>query len=95
MSLTFPAPPTGVDPTTIQVVLFGRDAERGEDVECRISHNALMDRCGACGQTDSELLRAFNEHREMIEKAANHKYAAGQVEHLDDRIVVYLESTDL
>ena len=95
MPLRFPAPPRGVNSTTIEVMLFGRDTETGEDVECRVTHKALMDRCGARGQTDSELLRAFGEHRAKIEDAARRKYAAGKITRKPDRIVVRLGHEDI
>jgi len=95
MPLRFPAPPTGVNPTTIEVMLFGCDTETGEDVECRVTHKALMDRCGARGQTDSELLRAFGEHRAKIEDAARRKYAAGKITRESDRTVVRLGHEDI
>lgn len=95
MTLAFPDPASGVDPTMIEVRLFGRDTESSDYVECRVTHKALIERCGARGQTDDELLRAFNEHRAEIEDACRRKYAAGQVEHAPDRIVVRLRSADL
>lgn len=95
MTLAFPDPPRGVDPTTIEVRLFGRDTETSDYVECRVSHKALIERCGARGQTDDELLRAFNEHRAEIEDACRRKFAAGQVEHAPDRIIVRLAGADL
>ncbi len=95
MTLAFPDPPRGVDPTTIEVRLFGRDTETRDYVECRVTHKALMEHCGACGETDQELLRAFEEHRTQIEDACRRKYAAGRVEDLEDRIVVRLGSADL
>ena len=63
MTLAFPDPPPGVDPTTIEVRLFGRDTETSDYVECRVTHKALIERCGARGQTDDELLRA----RELLD----------------------------
>ena len=95
MTLAFPDSPPGVDPTTIEVRHFGRDTETGDDVECRVTHKALMDRCGARGQTDDELRRAFNEHSAEIEDACRRKFAAGQVEHAPDRIIVRLAGADL
>ncbi len=95
MPLKFPAPPRGVNSTTIEVMLFGRDSETGEEVECRVTHKALMDRCGARGQTDSELLRAFGEHRAKIEDAARRKYAAGNITRESDRTVVRLGHEDI
>ena len=95
MTLEFPDQRIRVDSTTIEVRIFGRDAETDDYVECRVTHRALIDRCGACGQTDPELRRAFKDHRTQIEDVCRRKYAAGKVEVLEDRIVVRLGSADL
>ncbi len=92
--LEFPAPPSGVDPATIEVRLFGRDTKTDEYVECRVGHKALMDHCGASGTKDAELLRAFAESRQKIESAAMRKYSAGKFERKPDRILVRLQSED-
>ncbi len=95
MKLVFPDPPTGVDPGRIEVMLFGRDTETGDDVECRVTAKALMKSCGARGQTDEELLRAFDEYRPKIEEAAQRKHEAGKIKQEFDRIVIRLDQEDL
>ncbi len=91
----FPDTPKSVDSATVTLWLQGQDTETKRYVDCRLTAKALMDHCGARGQTDDELLRAFNEHRAEIENACRRKYAAGQVEHAPDRIIVRLAGADL
>ncbi len=91
----FPDTPKGVDSATVTLWLQGQDTETKRYVDCHLTAKALMDHCGARGQTDDELLRAFEDHRTQIEDACRRKYAAGRVEDLEDRIVVRLESADL
>ncbi len=95
MTLTFEQEPSGVDPSSLEVRLFGKDTKTGDYVECRVTHKTLMDRCGATGQKPDELLRAFKDHRAKIEDAARRKYGTGQIERLSDRIVVRVGASDL
>ena len=82
-----------VDPKTIEVVFFGTD--HIQYVEARVSHKTMRYCCGANGQTDGELIKAFSSHRERIEAAVRAKYAARDVKYLQDRILVRLSDADL
>ena len=87
--------PRGVEARTICLPLQGQDTNTGRYVECRVTHNALMEHCGARGQTDLELMRAFNQHREKIEEVARRKYNDGPVEGAPDgRAIFYLDVGD-
>ncbi len=91
----FPETPKGVCSSTTDLPMQGKDTETGEYVECRVTAKALVDRCGARGPTDEELLRSFKEHRARIEDTRRRKYAADKVEREPDRIVVRLDVADL
>ena len=93
MPMVFPNPPF-VKESPLAVWLQGRDTDTGDNVDCCVISTALTRHCGARGLTNQELLRAFNEHRARIENTAQRKYAAGQVERLQDRIVVWLDRGD-
>lgn len=94
MPLIFPGPPSGVDPHTIQIRHFGSDSETDDNVECRVTARAMLDHWDARGQTDKELLRAFNANRSEIEDAARRKYAAGDIVREPDRVIVHLDTGD-
>ncbi len=93
MPLVFPKTPFVKNPP-LAVWLQCRDTDTGDTVDCRVISTVLTQHCGAGGLENQELLRAFNEHRARIEKMAQHKYAAGQVERVNGRIVVWLHSAD-
>ncbi len=93
MPLVFPKTPFVKNPP-LAVWLQCRDTDTGDNVDCRVIFTVLTQHCGAGGLENQELLRAFNEHRARIEKMAQHKYAAGQVERVNGRIVVWLHSAD-
>ncbi len=93
MPLVFFNPPFVKEPP-LAVWLQGRDTDTGANVDCRVISTVLTQHCGAGGLENQELLRAFNEHRARIEKLAQREYAAGKVERLNDRIVVWLHSAD-
>lgn len=94
MTLTFPETPARVDYDRIGVLLMC-NTDSGDHVECRVTALALKMCCGAQATLDDEeQLRAFEQHREKIEAAWRRKYTAGQVERLDDRIVVHLGVAD-
>jgi len=95
MTLVFDGTPFVKEEPRLAVWLQGRDEAANCYVDCRVTHKALRDCCGARGIAGDELLRAFEAHRERIEMAANRNYEAGRVEHLSDRAVVWLEVTDL
>ncbi len=95
MALVFHDTPFVKDRPRLAVWLQGRDEAADCDVDCRVTHKALNDCCGAQGIADDKLLGAFEAHRERIETAAKRKYATGYVEHLKDRKVVWLEVADL
>ncbi len=78
----------------LAVWLQGRDEAADCYVECRVTHKALNDFCGAGGIANDTLLRAFEAHRERIEMTAKREYEAGRVERLSDRVVVWLEVVD-
>ncbi len=90
MPLVFPNPPFVKEPP-LAVWLQGRDTDTGANVDCRVIAKSLTRHCGAVGLENQELLRAFNEHRARIEKLAQREYAAGKVERLNDRNVVWLD----
>ena len=94
MPLVFPNPPFVAKEPPLAVWLQGRDSGTGAYVDCRVISTVLTQHCGAGGLENQELLRAFNEHRARIENMAQHKYAAGEVERLNGRIVVWLHSAD-
>ena len=94
MPLVFPNPPFVAKEPPLAVWLQCRDSGTGAYVDCRVISTVLTQHCGAGGLENQELLRAFNEHRARIENMAQHKYAAGEVERLNDRIVVWLHSAD-
>ena len=109
MPLVFPNPPFVAKEPPLAVWLQGRDTDTGANVDCRVISTALTQHCGAGGlkyaifprghirsacRCNEKLLRAFNEHRARIENMAQHKYAAGKVARLSDRIVVWLHSAD-
>lgn len=97
MSLTFLNPPfakTG-DDRLIAVWLQGRDEKTDTHVDIRVLSTALNQRCGAEGLAPDKLVHAFENHQEKIVAVATRKYEAGQVEHLQDRIVVYMGVDDL
>ena len=93
MPLVFPKTPF-VKELPLAVWLQCRDTDTGANVDCRVISTVLTQHCGAGGLENQELLRAFNEHRARIENMAQHKYAAGEVERLNDRIVVWLHSAE-
>ncbi len=93
MPLVFSHPPF-VKKTPLAVWLQCRDTDTGDNVDCRVISTVLTQHCGAGWLENQELLRAFNEHRATIENMAQHKYAAGQVERVNGRIVVWLHSAD-
>jgi hypothetical protein len=92
MPLVFPNPPFVPKEPPLDVWLQGRDTDTGDNVDCRVNYLVLTQHFGAGGVTNQELLRAFNEHRAKIENIAQRKYAAGNVERLSDRIVVWVDS---
>ncbi len=95
MALVFHGTPFVKDRPRLAVWLQGRDEAADCYVDCRVTHKALNDCCGAKGIADDKLLGAFEAHRERIEMAAKRKYEAGRVERLSDRAVVWLEVADL
>ena len=95
MALVFSGTPIVKEEPQLAVWLQGRDEAADCYVDCRVTHQAMTDCCGAKGLKYAELLRAFEKHREQIETAAKRKYDAGHVEHLSDRVVVWLKVTDL
>ncbi len=94
MLLIFPYRPFVAEEPPLAVWLQGVDTDTGGNVDCRVISTVLTQHCGAGGVTNQDLLRAFNEHRARIENMAQRKYDAGQVERLNDRIVVWLHSAD-
>ena len=95
MTLVFHGNPFVMDRPRLAVWLQGRDEAADCDVDCRVTHKALIDCCGAQGIATDKLVGAFEAHRERIETAAVRKYEAGHVQHLEDREVVWLEVADL
>lgn len=95
MPLIFDGTPFVKEQPRLAVWLQSRDEAANCYVDCRVTHKALRDRCGARGIARNELLRAFETHRERIEMTAKREYEAGRIEHLSDRIVVWLEVADL
>ncbi len=95
MALVFHGTPFVKDRPRLAVWLQGRDEAADCYVDCRVTHKALNDCCGAKGIADDKLLGAFGAHRERIEMAAKRKYEAGRVERLSDRAVLWLEVADL
>ncbi len=94
MPLVFPKTPF-VKELPLAVWLQCRDTDtRGANVDCRVISTVLTQHCGAGGLENQELLRAFDEHRARIENMAQRKYAAGEVERVNGRIVVWLHSAD-
>ena len=93
MPLVFPNPPFVKEPP-LAVWVQGRDTDTGANVDCRVISTVLTQHCGAGGLENQELLRAFDEHRARIENMAQRKYAAGEVERVNGRIVVWLHSAD-
>ncbi len=93
MPLVFPKTPFVKNPP-LAVWLQCRDTDTGDNVDCRVISTVLTQRCGARGLGNEELLRAFDKHRARIENMAQHKYAAGQVERVNGRIVAWLHSAD-
>ncbi len=93
MPLVFPNPPF-VKKTPLAVWLRCRDTDTGDNVDCRVISTVLTQHCGAGWLENQELLRAFKEHRARIENMAQRKYAAGEVERVNGRIVVWLHSAD-
>ena len=95
MTLVFDGKPFVKEEPRLAAWLQGRDEAADCYVDCRVTHKALRECCGAKGIAGGELLRAFDVHRERIEKAANRKYEAEHIERLPDRVVVWLEVADL
>ncbi len=95
MAIVFDGAPFVKEQPQLTVWLQGRDEAANCYVDCRVPYKVLKDCCGARGIANNELLRAFEAHRERIEKAAKRKYEAGRVEYLSDRVVVWLEVADL
>jgi len=93
MPLVFPKTPF-VKELPLAVWLQCRDTDTRDYVDCRVISTVLTQHCGAGGLENQELLRAFDEHRARIENMAQRKYAAGEVERVNDRIVVWLHSAD-
>lgn len=83
-----------IDRDTIEVVLQGRDGKSGDYWEIRVAAAAMEDRCGAEGQENPELRRAFKEYREKILNVAYQKHRAGQSRRLNDRILIPLDKED-
>ena len=96
MPLVFPNPPFVAKEPPLAVWLQCRDTDTrgGANVDCRVISTVLTQHCGAGGLENQELLRAFDEHRARIENMAQRQYAAGEVERVNGRIVVWLHSTD-
>ncbi len=93
MPLIFPKTPF-VKESPLAVWLQCRDTDTGDNVDCRVISTVLTQHCGAGRLENQELLRAFDEHRARIENMAQRKYAAGEVERVNGRIVVWLHSAD-
>ena len=94
MPLVFPNPPFVAKEPPLAVWLQCCDTDTRDNLDCRVISTVLTQHCGAGGLENQELLRAFNEHRARIENMAQRKYAAGEVERVNDRIVVWLHSAD-
>ena len=95
MVLVFHGVPFVKGQPRLAVWLQGRDEAVDCYVDCRVTHKALIDCCGARGIANDELLRAFEAHRERIETVAKRKYEDGRVEGLPDRVVVWIDVSDL
>ena len=94
MPLVFLKTPFVKEPP-LAVWLQCRDTDtRAANVDCRVISTVLTQHCGAGGLENQELLRAFDEHRARIENMAQRKYAAGEVERVNGRVVVWLHSAD-
>lgn len=50
------------------------------EVTCRLSADALTERCGAVAAKPEPAYRAFDCHRAVIEDLASRKYDAGKIE---------------
>ena len=95
MALEFSADtPKGVDPKTLEVSHFGKDTKTGDYIECRITHQALMECFGADGTKPAKLLHAFEKNRQRIEEAAQRKYDLGKFQQKSDRILLRLRPQD-
>lgn len=95
MALVFDGTPFVKAQPRLAVWLQGRDEAANCYVDCRVTHKALRECCGARGIANDELLRAFEAHRERIETVAKRKYEDGRVERLPDRVVVWIDVSDL
>ena len=95
MTLVFDGTPFVKEEPRLAVWLQGRDEAANCYVDCRVAHKALRECCGARGIANDELLRAFEAHRERIETVAKQKYEDGRVERLPDRVVVWIDVSDL
>ena len=80
-----------VDPRTIETIIHGRDPTSGDYWELRITSKAMQDRWGARGQQKKELKQTFEKNRDKILAAACQKFKAGQVESLNDRVLIRLD----
>lgn len=80
-----------VDPHTIETIIQGRDPTSGDYWELRITLKAMRVRWGARGQKDQELKQTFEKNRNKILVAAFQKFKAGQIERLDDRVLIRLD----
>ena len=69
MTLKFPNPPFVKEENgLLEVWLQGKDTENDSDVEIRVGATTLTRRYGANGLTNAELCRAFEEHRQKIDR---------------------------
>ena len=93
MPLVFPKTPF-VRELPLAVWLQCRVTNTKANVDCRVISTVLTQHCGARGLGNEELLHAFDKHRARIENMAQRKYAAGEVERVNGRIVVWLHSAD-
>jgi hypothetical protein len=78
LQMQFEAPAVGYDSNRDVVFWFGKAGVGG--IRCAISREALEDHFGADGLDGAGRLRAFREHRPMLERFARIKYLTWPIE---------------
>ena len=94
MSVEFTSKPMVKESPIIAVCVWGRDSETEDYVEYRVTHAALRTRDANVGFQYENMISVHNDHVDEFEQAARRKYAAGQVKHEHDLIVVWLDKAD-